>query len=82
MAWDCAERLAVAVQSPAGSRVLLYATQLRPIMTAQLVGTVSSGSQSTALQTCLSMHASSHGAVLALQQTKDSVALVPLLYRD
>ena len=77
MAWDSAERLALSVQSGGQSKVLLYATQLRPMMTAQLLGVVHSSSSPA----ILSMHGSSHGAVLAVQ-TGRRLRLVPLLYRD
>lgn len=82
MAWDCAERLAVAVQTDTGPRVLLYATQLRPMMTAQLLGTVACKDLARLERLSLCMHASSHGAVLAVAQTGRDTSLVPLLYKE
>ena len=82
VAWDRAERLAAAVQTAAGWRILLYATQLRPMMTAELLGIVSCGDQpSEAASPLLHMHASSHGAVLAILLSSERIGLVPLLYR-
>ena len=82
MAWDCAERLALAVQTAAGPCVLLYATQLRPMMTAQLLGTVACSGLAEAERLSLGMHGSSHGAVLAVAQTGRNTSLVPLLYKE
>ena len=88
VAWDSSERLAVAVQNGAEVHVLLYATELRPMMTAHLLGMLQApclkqahGNAVGTAQSTLSMRGTNEGSLLAVHRHGPFVSLIPLLYK-
>ena len=90
MAWDSSERLAVAVQAGADAQVLLYATELHPMMTAHLLGMLhapsllsagSKGEPGGKVQSSMSMRCTDQGSLLALHRHGQLINLIPLLYK-
>ena len=80
----------MAIKTGADVNVLLYATELRPMMTAHLLGMLhaptllhsASGARTAgAAKPVLRMRSTSDGALLALQRHSATISLIPLLYK-